>query len=96
MKLAQIADKNDNMETLKQLRHRLAQAIDETNSGRDISSLARQLQIVMSQIAELEKEKALEEEDVISDIVSNRQKVRNYNGRVSRDLIIDEDEDDEE
>ncbi len=96
MKLAQIADKNDNLETLKQLRHRLAQAIDETNSGRDISSLARQLQIVMNQIAELEKEKRLESEDTILDIVRARHthQVRDSRGRLPVDL--DEDEDDEE
>ncbi len=96
MKLAQIADKGDNLETLKQLRHKLAETIDESKSGRDISSLARQLQLVMAQISELEEEKRLESEDTILDIVRARhtQQVRDSRGRLPVDL--DEDEDDEE
>lgn len=96
MKLAQIADKGDNLETLKQLRHKLAETIDESKSGRDISSLARQLQLVMAQISEFEEEKRLESEDTILDIVRARhtQQVRDSRGRLPVDL--DEDEDDEE
>lgn len=96
MKLAQIADKGDNLETLKQLRHKLAETIDESKSGRDISSLARQLQLVMAQISALEEEKRLESTDTILDIVRARKfpQVRDANGRLP--AIIDEDEDDEE
>ena len=59
MNLVKIADQGDNLETLKALRHKLAKAIEDSNSGRDISSLARQLQIVMAQISELEKERGI-------------------------------------
>ena len=93
MTLTEIADKGDNLETLKQLRHKLADTIDQSRSGRDISSLARQLQLVMAQISELEAEKRLESEDTILDIVRARhaQRVRD-----SRGHRLNEDEADEE
>ena len=81
MKLSTIADKGDTLETLKKLRHILAETIDNSNSGRDISSLARQLQIVMTQIEELEQEKKYREEDTILDIVRRKKAVRDNKGR---------------
>ena len=43
MELAHIAQKGDNPETLRAFRQRLAEAIDNTNSGRDLAPLSRQL-----------------------------------------------------
>ena len=84
MKLAQIADKGDDIETLKTLRHKIADTIDQSKSGRDISSLARQLQIVMENIARLEEEKKIEDGDTILDIIraKHSQRVRSSNGRL--------------
>lgn len=50
-----IAQKGNDLETLKALRQKIAHTIDHTESARDIPSLSRQLQAVMSQITELEK-----------------------------------------
>ena len=84
MKLETIAQKGDDLETLKALRQKLAHTIDESKSGRDISSLSRQLQIVMSQITELEEERKLKEEDTILDIVRKKhaQRVRGERGQI--------------
>ena len=82
--LEQIANKGDDLETLKALRQKLARTIDESNSGRDISSLSRQLQIVMTQITELEEERKIREEDTILDIVRKKhaQRVRGERGQI--------------
>lgn len=94
MKIADIADKGDNLETLKELRHKLAETIDESKSGRDISSLARQLQIVMIQIEKLEEERKESEDVTVLDIVRARhaQQVRDARGRGTFNLY-DDDED---
>ena len=94
MKIADIADKGDNLETLKELRHKLAETIDESKSGRDISSLARQLQIVMIQIEKLEEERKESEDVTVLDIVRARhaQQVRDARGRGAFNLY-DDDED---
>lgn len=81
MDLAKIANAGDNLETLKALRQRLATAIDRSESGRDISSLARQLQIVLIRIEELEEAKRLDEDDPIRDIIKDTPKVRRANRR---------------
>lgn len=67
MDLAHIAQKGDNLETLRALRQRLAEAIDNTNSGRDLAPLSRQLQIVMAKIDELEA--AEKDDDPIAAII---------------------------
>ena len=87
MKLANIAQNGDNLETLRALRQTIAEAIDRTQSGRDIASLSRQLQIVIEKITELE---ALEDDDPISAIVGETQKVRGTNGKP---VYPDEEED---
>lgn len=66
--LERIAQRGDSLETLKALRQKLAKAIDSSNSGRDISSLARQLQIVMAQIDELENN-AANTDSLLSDLI---------------------------
>lgn len=55
MKLSEIVDNGNTLETLKYLRHKIAEAIDDSTSGRDIAALSRQLQIVIESISELEK-----------------------------------------
>ena len=55
MKLTEIVDNGNTLETLKYLRHKIAEAIDDSTSGRDIAALSRQLQIVIESISELEK-----------------------------------------
>ncbi len=92
--LEQIANKGDDLETLKALRQKLARTIDESNSGRDISSLSRQLQIVMSQITELEEERKIREEDTILDIV-RRKHSRQVRGNNGRSLYFPDDEDED-
>ena len=77
MKLETIAKKGDSLETLKALRDKIANTLDNTKSGRDISSLSRQLQLVLAQIEELEAEKKAEEGDTVLDmILAKHNKVR--------------------
>ena len=44
------ADTGDRLETLKALRHKIARAIQNSSSGRDIAALSRQLREVMDEI----------------------------------------------
>ena len=67
--IASIVEKGDTLATLKALRHKLAETIDSSNSGRDIAALARQLQIVTGQISELEAQQA---DDPIGTILKER------------------------
>ena len=71
MTLVDIADKGDPLETLKRLRHDLAEAIDNSNSGRDIAALSRQLQMVMISISDLEEQKDNTSEEIEDLIRSN-------------------------
>ena len=83
MNLVEIADQGNDLETLKQLRHKIAQTIDESKSGRDIASLSRQLQKVMDAIKELEALEKANAEDTILDIVRRKkaQRVRDEQRR---------------
>ena len=56
MTLSEVSKKGGYLATLKALRQKLADSLDESHSGRDIASLALQLQKVLAQIEELEKE----------------------------------------
>lgn len=66
MKIAEIAEKGNDLETLKALRHKIADAIDQSNSGRDIAALSRQLQIVMEQISVLDKSENNEIDELLA------------------------------
>lgn len=84
MDLAKIAKKGDNLETLRALRQRIAETIDATKSGRDIAALSRQLQIVMSQIAELEQQEEIDSGDTVLKQILEKHKaqaVRDAQGR---------------
>ena len=80
-KIAEIVENGNEMDTLKALQMKLARTIDESNSGRDIAALSRQLQIVTGRIRELE---ALENQgDTVLDQIIAKHKdkaVRNQNG----------------
>lgn len=77
MKLETIAKKGDSLETLKALRDKIANTLDNTKSGRDIASLSRQLQLVLAQIEEIEAEKKAEEGDTVLDLIlAKHNKVR--------------------
>ncbi len=52
--LTKIADMGDELQILKSLRHKLAVTIEESQSGRDVAALSRQLRDVISKISELE------------------------------------------
>lgn len=71
-KLEQIVEKNNTLESLKALRRKLANALDNTKSGRDIASLSRQLQIVMMQIAEIENKYGLNDETELDEIINRK------------------------
>ena len=83
MNLVEIADKGNDLETLKQLRHKIAETIEESKSGRDIASLSRQLQKVMDAIKELEALEKANAEDTILEIVRRKkaQRVRDEQRR---------------
>lgn len=65
MRLSEISDRGEHLATLQALRHKLADALDNSNSGRDIASLALQLQKVLTQIDELETEQRTQTPDEI-------------------------------
>lgn len=52
-KMIDVAPKGNELETLKVLRDRLAAAIDETDSARDIAALSRQMTDVLERIEEV-------------------------------------------
>lgn len=58
MLLSETAENSGRLETLRALRQKLAEALDESKSGRDIASLALQLQKVLLQIEEIETAEA--------------------------------------
>lgn len=72
MSLTKISDSGDRLKTLRELRHKLADTIEKSNSGRDIASLSIQLQKVMTEISELEEKEAVEKDDTILDIVRRK------------------------
>lgn len=85
MNLVQIADKGNDLETLKQLRHKIAETIEESKSGRDIAALSRQLQKVMISISEIEERERINSEDTILEIVRKKhdRQVRDSRGRTA-------------
>lgn len=84
MRIEEIAEKGDDLATMIALRQKLARTIDESRSGRDIASLTRQLQIVLSHIEELERRKQINDADSVIAQVRRKhahQSVRDQNGR---------------
>lgn len=83
MSIEQIANEGNTLETLKALRQKLAYMIDRCESGRDVSSLARQLQIVIAQINQLEEEDASGDPIAIIIEKNRGRSVRGARGRVT-------------
>lgn len=92
--IEKIADKGDDLETLKALRQKIAKTIDESKSGRDIASLSRQLQIVMTQISDLEEVRKSREDDTVLEIIRRKhgQTVRNSIGQGYFDPDLEDDD----
>lgn len=69
------------LELLTELKHRLCQMLDTSNSGRDVAALSRQLMAVNSKLTELKGETVC---DDLSDIVSKHRDnvVRRYRAPV--------------
>lgn len=55
IKILDTLEKGNELETLKALQHKIAATIDESNSGRDIAALSKQLREVTERIAELDE-----------------------------------------
>lgn len=68
-KIATVASQGDNLETLKALRQKVARAIDDSESGRDIAALSRQLQLILISIAELEAKNNIRPRETVLDII---------------------------
>lgn len=82
MKIEQISEQGNDLETLKALRRKIARTLDETTSGRDIAALSRQLQIVLQQINELEAAQEIDADTAeIDEMIRGRQSVRDEKGR---------------
>ena len=77
-----IKDRAGELETMKVLQLKLAKTIDESNSGRDIAALSRQLQTVTGRIAELEELES-QTDSVLDQIISKHKDraVRDSNRR---------------
>lgn len=96
MDLIQIADQGNTLETLMALRHKIAEALDNSHSGRDIAALARQLLYVSAKIAEIEAKEAADANDPIMKILRSREprSVRNSRGQPLYDPDVDVDDPD--
>lgn len=55
IKILDTLEKGSELETLKALQHKIAATIDESNSGRDIAALSKQLREVTEKIANLDE-----------------------------------------
>lgn len=82
MKIEQISEQGNDLDTLKALRRKIARTLDETTSGRDIAALSRQLQIVLQQINELEAAQEIDADTAeLDEIIRSRRAVRDEKGR---------------
>lgn len=61
--VASASENGSRLEALKTLRRKVAKTIDGTDSGRDISSLSKQLREIMAEIDEIEKGTATEKKE---------------------------------
>ena len=77
MNLIEAADKGNQLETAKALRHKLAETIEKSTSGRDIAALANQLRGVMETIKNLEKMNYQDGETVLDKVRKNHAQQQN-------------------
>ena len=82
--IEEITAEGSDLEALEALRQKVARTIDQSNSGRDIASLSRQLVGIMARIAEI---KAENEEDPIKELLErgSHAQVRDGRGRAIHD-----------
>ena len=76
-----IQDNAGELETMKVLQLKLARTIDESNSGRDIAALSRQLREVTAKISELEQREEYEDTPLYKLLREARRPIRDRNGR---------------
>lgn len=75
--LEEIAAKGDELETLRAIRAKVAATLDRTQSARDISALARQLQQVVTRIKVLEDVAGITDEEREMDaLIASKRQVR--------------------
>ena len=70
--ILETAKNGDRLETLYQLRDKLAETLDETHSARDIAPLAKRFSDTLADIAQLEDERGKTAGSVIDDILEQR------------------------
>ena len=70
--LLSAAQDGNQLETLKKLRDKLAQTLDETTSARDIAPLAKRFADTLAEIAKIESEQSQDHESVIEEILEGR------------------------
>lgn len=74
MRIVDIAEKDERLATLKALRQKIAETLDKSDSGRDVASLALQMQKVLIQIEELELE--ADDDDELDEIIEQHREQR--------------------
>lgn len=81
--LEEIAARGDDLETLEALRQKVSRTIDNSNSGRDIAALSRQLLGIMEQISLIKAQREADADDEIQSIIDRHRGrvVRNKEGR---------------
>lgn len=79
--IERIAEGENDLETLKALRRKIAKALDSTKSARDIASLSRQMITIIEKIAELEEQD--KDDDPVRELLERRNfgAVRDRQGR---------------
>lgn len=84
--IEEVVGAGDDLEALEALRQKVARTIDQSNSGRDIAALSRQLVGIMARIAEI---KAENEDDPIQALLRSRKFTQNRDskGRVIYDPV---------
>lgn len=69
------ADSGNRLETLKALRHLLAERLEACDSNRDVASMSKRLMDCVAQIAELEQNDVTNKETICLDAMRQRLKV---------------------
>lgn len=85
--LTNIVDSGTELEILKSLRHKLADAIENSNSGRDVAALSRQLREVVAKISEIESAEHKEKDISMLDLILLKSKLSDniYEGEIEED-----------
>lgn len=83
--IERVAEGENDLETLKALRRKIAKALDNTKSARDIASLSRQMISIIEKITELEQ--LADADDPVKELLERRDRsqVRDSRGRAIHD-----------